>query len=86
MPTALSTSITGQDGAYLLKLLLSKGYEVYGLLRRSASSDIIGERLRWMDVLDDVRSVEHHPHGQHDGFEGTKHSRLGAGPDPGRND
>ncbi|OYV38607.1 MAG: GDP-mannose 4,6-dehydratase [Acidocella sp. 20-61-6] len=58
MPTALITGITGQDGAYLSKLLLDKGYEVYGLLRRSASADIIGERLRWMGVLDRVKLLD----------------------------
>ncbi len=35
--TALITGITGQDGAYLLRLLLSKGYEVHGIKRRSSS-------------------------------------------------
>ncbi len=54
MPTALITGITGQDGAYLSKHLLEHGYRVVGLLRRSASSDVIGERLRWLGVLDDV--------------------------------
>jgi GDPmannose 4,6-dehydratase len=54
MPIALITGITGQDGAYLSKLLLDQGYEVHGLLRRSASADIIGERLRWIGVLDRV--------------------------------
>ena len=34
---ALITGITGQDGSYLAELLLSKGYEVYGLIRRSSS-------------------------------------------------
>lgn len=34
MKTALITGITGQDGAYLAKLLLSKGYTVYGMLSR----------------------------------------------------
>jgi GDPmannose 4,6-dehydratase len=37
MKTALITGITGQDGSYLAELLLSKGYEVYGLVRRSSS-------------------------------------------------
>jgi len=54
MPTALITGITGQDGAYLAQLLLDKGYSVHGLLRRSASADVIGERLRWIGVLDRV--------------------------------
>lgn len=35
--TALITGITGQDGSYLAELLLSKGYTVHGLLRRSSS-------------------------------------------------
>ncbi|MEO9189400.1 MAG: GDP-mannose 4,6-dehydratase [Acetobacteraceae bacterium] len=58
MPSALITGITGQDGAYLAELLLGKGYEVSGLLRRSASSDIIGERLRWLGILGRVRLVD----------------------------
>ena len=58
MPTALITGVTGQDGAYLAQLLLAKGYEVVGLMRRSASSDVIGERLRWLGVLDRVRLVD----------------------------
>ncbi len=34
---ALITGITGQDGSYLAELLLSKGYEVHGIIRRSSS-------------------------------------------------
>lgn len=37
MKKALITGITGQDGSYLTELLLSKGYEVYGIIRRSSS-------------------------------------------------
>jgi GDPmannose 4,6-dehydratase len=37
MKKALITGITGQDGAYLADLLLSKGYEVHGIIRRSSS-------------------------------------------------
>ncbi|MEB2313884.1 MAG: GDP-mannose 4,6-dehydratase [Sorangiineae bacterium] len=37
MPRALITGITGQDGSYLAELLLEKGYEVYGVVRRSSS-------------------------------------------------
>ena len=37
MKTALITGITGQDGSYLAELLLSKGYEVHGTIRRSSS-------------------------------------------------
>ncbi|MEO1996637.1 MAG: GDP-mannose 4,6-dehydratase, partial [Planctomycetaceae bacterium] len=35
--TALITGITGQDGSYLAELLLAKGYEVHGLVRRSST-------------------------------------------------
>lgn len=35
--TALISGVTGQDGAYLADLLLSKGYEVHGIKRRSSS-------------------------------------------------
>ncbi len=58
MPKALVTGITGQDGAYLAQLLLAKNYEVYGLMRRSASAEIIGERLRWLGILDHVRLID----------------------------
>ena len=34
---ALITGITGQDGSYLAELLLNKGYEVYGLIRRAST-------------------------------------------------
>ena len=37
MKKALITGITGQDGSYLAELLLKKGYEVYGIIRRSSS-------------------------------------------------
>jgi GDPmannose 4,6-dehydratase len=37
MPIALITGITGQDGSYLAELLLEKGYEVHGVIRRSST-------------------------------------------------
>ena len=37
MKKALITGITGQDGSYLAELLLEKGYEVHGIVRRSSS-------------------------------------------------
>jgi GDPmannose 4,6-dehydratase len=43
MKKALITGVTGQDGAYLSAFLLEKGYHVVGMIRRSASSDVIGE-------------------------------------------
>lgn len=44
MKSALITGITGQDGSYLAELLLSKGYKVYGLTRRT--STINNERIK----------------------------------------
>lgn len=38
LPTALITGITGQDGSYLSELLISKGYTVHGIVRRSSST------------------------------------------------
>jgi GDPmannose 4,6-dehydratase len=37
MPRALITGITGQDGSYLAELLLAKGYEVHGVIRRAST-------------------------------------------------
>lgn len=50
---ALITGITGQDGAYLAKFLLERGYEVHGAYRRSASVD--HWRLRELGIADEVR-------------------------------
>jgi GDPmannose 4,6-dehydratase len=55
MKKALITGITGQDGAYLSKLLLEKGYEVYGALRRT--SDLHLNRLRFLGVDDKVKYI-----------------------------
>nr|WP_198585978.1 GDP-mannose 4,6-dehydratase [Pararhizobium haloflavum] len=55
---ALITGITGQDGAYLAELLLSKGYEVHGLARRSSTADVNLTRLKWLGIEDDVRIVD----------------------------
>ena len=38
MKKALITGISGQDGSYLSELLLEKGYDVWGLIRRNSSS------------------------------------------------
>jgi GDPmannose 4,6-dehydratase len=54
MSTCLITGITGQDGAYLAQLLLSKGCRVVGLVRHSATLDFVGERLQSLDVLKHV--------------------------------
>ena len=58
MRRALITGVTGQDGAYLSASLLKKGYHVIGMIRRSASSDVIGERLRWLGILDQIELVD----------------------------
>jgi len=54
--TALITGITGQDGPYLAQLLLEKGYEVNGLVRRSSTPNL--ERLDRLGIHDDVRLIE----------------------------
>jgi GDPmannose 4,6-dehydratase len=51
---ALITGVTGQDGAYLSQLLLGKGYEVHGLVRRSSHSEVDDHRLKWIGVRDDI--------------------------------
>ncbi|RZJ01599.1 MAG: GDP-mannose 4,6-dehydratase [Brevundimonas sp.] len=53
---ALVTGITGQDGAYLAKLLVEKGYKVYGAHRRSSSLDLA--RIRYLSAHDDVELVD----------------------------
>ena len=50
---AMITGITGQDGAYLARILVDAGYEVIGAYRRSAS--LTTWRLNTLGVLDDVR-------------------------------
>ena len=51
---ALVSGITGQDGAYLSRLLLERGYEVHGIVRRSASAEMVDARLRWLGINGDV--------------------------------
>ncbi|MDR6874179.1 GDPmannose 4,6-dehydratase [Bosea sp. BE125] len=55
---ALITGITGQDGAYLSQLLLSKGYEVSGLVRRSSTADVNDVRLKWLGIADKVNLID----------------------------
>ncbi len=59
MPSALITGITGQDGSYLAELLLEKGYEVHGMVRRASTEKFdriehLGDRitLHQADLLD----------------------------------
>jgi GDPmannose 4,6-dehydratase len=60
MPTALITGITGQDGSYLAELLLSKGYRVIGVARRS--STVTYERIE--HLLDNITVVQGDLHDQ----------------------
>jgi len=55
---ALITGVTGQDGAYLARSLLAKGYEVFGLVRRSASAEFMQERLKWLGIHGQVNLVD----------------------------
>ncbi|AXI24800.1 GDP-mannose 4,6-dehydratase [Methanofervidicoccus sp. A16] len=65
MKKALITGITGQDGYYLTKLLLKKGYEVHGIVRRNSQNSIGNLRylseeereqitLHWGDITDNL--------------------------------
>lgn len=54
MKKALITGITGQDGSYLSGLLLSKGYEVHGIVRRVALEDPQARMWRIRHILDKI--------------------------------
>lgn len=64
MKRALITGINGQDGSYLAELLLSKGYEVHGIVRREAIEDPSHRLRNITHILDDVKlhvgSVDNH--------------------------
>jgi GDPmannose 4,6-dehydratase len=55
MKKALITGITGQDGSYLADLLLSKGYEVHGLVRRVALQDSAHRLVRLSHIRDGLQ-------------------------------
>ncbi|MBI5605584.1 MAG: GDP-mannose 4,6-dehydratase [Deltaproteobacteria bacterium] len=65
MKRALITGITGQDGSYLTELLLSKGYEVHGIVRRMALEDPLHRLWRLRHVLEKITlhaaSMESYP-------------------------
>jgi GDPmannose 4,6-dehydratase len=61
---ALITGITGQDGSYLAELLLAKGYEVYGMVRRSSTENFgriehIRDKIKFLqaDLLDQFSMI-----------------------------
>ena len=56
MKTALITGITGQDGAYMAKFLLDKGYTVYGINRRISSPNLW--RLNYLQINDRVKLLD----------------------------
>ena len=62
---ALITGITGQDGSYLAELLLEKGYEVHGIVRRVALEDQRHRLWRIQHLTDRVHlhaaSIENFP-------------------------
>src|SRR5258705_10655143 len=61
MKKALITGITGQDGSYLAELLLDKGYEVHGIVRRSSSFNTRRIDHLYRDPhLSDVRMMLHY--------------------------
>jgi GDPmannose 4,6-dehydratase len=52
LKTAIITGITGQDGAYLSKLLLEKGYRVIGLSRRKSEANLYG--LKYLNISEHI--------------------------------
>ena len=55
MKKAFITGITGQDGSYLAEILLKKGYEVHGLVRRVAMEDPANRLGRISHILDKIK-------------------------------
>ncbi|MDP2983254.1 MAG: GDP-mannose 4,6-dehydratase [Candidatus Latescibacter sp.] len=55
MKKALITGITGQDGSYLAEYLLSRGYEVHGLVRRAAIEDPAHRMSRIVQIVDRLK-------------------------------
>lgn len=55
MKRALITGITGQDGGYLAKFLLGKGYKVYGVYRRVSTPNFW--RLQYLDIFDKIEFI-----------------------------
>jgi GDPmannose 4,6-dehydratase len=54
-PTAFVTGMTGQDGPYLAQYLLSKGYRVYGLVKRYSNPNL--DNIRWLGIENDIELV-----------------------------
>ncbi|HET7715281.1 MAG TPA: GDP-mannose 4,6-dehydratase [Bauldia sp.] len=58
MKKAFITGVTGQDGAYLSKLLLDHGYEVHGLVRRSSTGEVNTVRLQWLGITERINLID----------------------------
>ena len=58
MKRALITGITGQDGSYLAKFLIQKGYDVYGITREVKHDRSRYENLAWQGIENDVKLIE----------------------------
>ena len=56
MKVAIITGVTGQDGAYLSRLLIEKGYRVIGLIRSKYGSNL--DRLKYLNLIDKIELVE----------------------------
>jgi len=55
MKTAIVTGMTGQDGPYLAKFLLEKGYKVYGLIKRYSNPNF--ENIKYLNIENDVELI-----------------------------
>jgi GDPmannose 4,6-dehydratase len=55
---AFITGTTGQDGASLSRFLLDRGYDVYGLVRRSGTAEANDSRLRSLGILNDLHLID----------------------------
>ena len=53
--TAFVTGMTGQDGPYLAKLLVEKGYQVYGLVKRYSNPNL--DNIKWLGIENDIELV-----------------------------
>lgn len=53
--TAFITGMTGQDGPYLAKLLVEKGYHVYGLIKRYSNPNL--DNIKWLGIENDIELI-----------------------------
>jgi len=53
--TAFITGMTGQDGPYLAKLLVEKGYHVYGLVKRYSNPNL--DNIKWLGIENDIELI-----------------------------